>query len=71
MIVCCVIIAALISDGLEIEGLGTSVVATLIVWVAALAAAIILAMIFVKSRIEDHTAWISSRASDSGLERLT
>lgn len=50
------IITALISDGLQIEGLGTWVVATLIVWAAALVAAFLLPVIFVKSRVEDRRA---------------
>lgn len=50
------IITALISDGLQIEGLSTWIYATLIVWVAALAAAIVLPVIFVKSRLEERTA---------------
>lgn len=50
------VITALISDGLQIEGLSTWIYATLIVWVAALAAAIVLPVIFVKSRLDDRTA---------------
>ena len=50
------IITTLISDGLQMEGLGTWVTATLIVWAAALVAAIVLPVIFVKSRLEDRTA---------------
>jgi hypothetical protein len=47
------IITTLISDGLQMEGLSTWIYATLIVWVAALAAAIVLPLIFVKSRLEE------------------
>ena len=47
------IITALISDGLRIEGLSTWVFATLIVWAAALAAAIVLPVIFVKNQLEE------------------
>jgi Flp pilus assembly protein TadB len=50
------IITTLISDGLQIEGLATWVYATLIVWVAALAAALVLPVIFVKSRLEERAA---------------
>ena len=50
------IITTLISDGLQMEGLATWIYATLIVWVAALAAAIVLPVIFVKSRLADRTA---------------
>lgn len=50
------IITALISDGLRIEGITTWIAATLIVWAAALAAALLLPIIFVKNRIEDHSS---------------
>ena len=48
------IITALISDGLRIEGLSTWIYATLIVWAAALAAAIVLPVIFVKNQLEER-----------------
>jgi putative membrane protein len=50
------IITALISDGLQIDGLTTWIVATLIVWAAALVAALILPVLFVKSKLDDKTA---------------
>jgi putative membrane protein len=50
------VITTLISDGLRLEGLATWIYATLIVWVAALLAAIVLPVLFVKSRLEDRPA---------------
>ncbi len=50
------IITTLVSDGLQIDGLSTWIYATLIVWVAALAAAIVLPVIFVKSKLEERAA---------------
>lgn len=50
------VITSLISDGLQIEGLLTWVWATLIVWVAALLAAIVLPLLFVKNRLEERRA---------------
>jgi hypothetical protein len=47
------ILTTLISDGLQMEGLTTWIFATLIVWVAALGAAMILPIIFVKNRLEE------------------
>jgi putative membrane protein len=45
------IITSLISDGLAIKGLTTWVLATLIVWLAALVAALILPLILVKKAV--------------------
>jgi uncharacterized membrane protein YvlD (DUF360 family) len=47
------IITDWISDGLDVEGIGAWIAATLIVWLAALAAALVLPLIFVKSRLDD------------------
>ena len=50
------IITTLVSDGLQIDGLSTWIYATLIVWVAAIAAAIVLPVIFVKNKLEERAA---------------
>lgn len=50
------IITTLVSDGLQIDGLSTWIYATLIVWVAAIAAAIVLPVIFVKNQLEERAA---------------
>ena len=50
------IITDLVSDGLQIDGLGTWVVATLIVWVGALLASLILPVLFVKGKVEERRA---------------
>lgn len=47
------IVTTLISDGLSITGLGTWVAATVIVWLAALLAGLLLPLIFVKSKVAD------------------
>ncbi len=48
------VITTLISDGLQMEGIATWVWATLIVWAAALLAAIVLPLLFVKNRLEER-----------------
>jgi uncharacterized membrane protein YvlD (DUF360 family) len=48
------IVTSLVSDGLEIEGAVTWILATVIVWGAALIAGWILPLIFLKNRIEDR-----------------
>lgn len=47
------IITALVSDGLDIDGLTTWVLATIIVWLAALIASLVLPFIFLKEAV-DH-----------------
>lgn len=47
------VITTLVSDGLQMEGLATWVWATLIVWFAALLAAIVLPLLFVKDRLAE------------------
>jgi putative membrane protein len=47
------LITELITDGLDIEGVWTWVLATVIVWLAALLAAIILPAIFLKKTVEN------------------
>ena len=49
------IITTLVSDGLQISGLGTWVAATLIVWVGALLAGMLLPVLFVKSKLEERS----------------
>ncbi len=46
------VITTLITDGLSISGLTTWIAATVIVWLAALVAALLLPVIFVKSRVD-------------------
>lgn len=48
------VITNLLSDGLEITGATTWLLATLIVWAAALIATLILPVIFVKDAVEDR-----------------
>jgi uncharacterized membrane protein YvlD (DUF360 family) len=48
------IVTSLVSDGLEIEGAVTWILATVIVWGAALIAGWILPLIFLKNRVEDR-----------------
>jgi putative membrane protein len=48
------LVTSLISDGLSIEGVSTWVLATVIVWVAALLAALVLPLIFVKKVVEER-----------------
>jgi putative membrane protein len=48
------IITSLVSDGLEISGAVTWILATVIVWGAALIAGWILPLIFLKNRVEDR-----------------
>ncbi len=48
------LVTSLISDGLRIEGVSTWLLATVIVWVAALLATLILPLIFVKKAVEER-----------------
>jgi uncharacterized membrane protein YvlD (DUF360 family) len=48
------LITELVSDGLEIEGFTTWVLATLIVWLISMLGAIILPMIFLRDRVQDR-----------------
>jgi putative membrane protein len=48
------LVTSLISDGLQIEGVSTWVLATVIVWVAALLATLVLPLIFVKKAVEER-----------------
>jgi uncharacterized membrane protein YvlD (DUF360 family) len=48
------IITSLISDGLDISGVTTWVLATLIVWLAALLAGLVLPLILVKNAVDDN-----------------
>jgi len=48
------IITAWISDGLSISGLDTWLLATLIVWLAALLAGVILPMLLVKKAVDNN-----------------
>lgn len=50
------IVTAWVSDGLTIDGAVTWVLATLIVWVAALVAGLILPVLLVKRAVEDRAA---------------
>lgn len=50
------LVTTLISDGLSITGVGTWVAATVIVWLAALLAGLLLPLIFVKSRVSEARA---------------
>jgi Flp pilus assembly protein TadB len=47
-------VTALVSDGLQITGLSTWVLATIIVWLAALIAGLILPLILVKRAVSDR-----------------
>lgn len=46
------VVTALISDGLDIDGLTTWVLATIIVWLAALIASVVLPFIFLKEAVD-------------------
>jgi putative membrane protein len=48
------LVTSLISDGLRIEGVSTWLLATVIVWVAALLATLVLPLIFVKKAVEER-----------------
>lgn len=48
------LVTSLLSDGLRIEGVSTWVLATVIVWVAALLATLVLPLIFVKKAVEEQ-----------------
>jgi putative membrane protein len=48
------VITTLFTDGLSIDGFTTWVLATLIVWLAALLAGVILPMIFLKNAVEER-----------------
>ena len=48
------IITDLVSDGMSIDGLSTWLLATLIVWLATMLAAVILPMIFLKKAVEQR-----------------
>lgn len=48
------LVTSLISDGLRIEGMSTWLLATVIVWVAALLATLVLPLIFVKRAVEER-----------------
>jgi putative membrane protein len=48
------LVTSLISDGLRIEGVSTWVLATVIVWVAALLATLVLPLLFVKKAVEER-----------------
>jgi uncharacterized membrane protein YvlD (DUF360 family) len=48
------LVTSLISDGLRIEGMSTWLLATVIVWVAALLATLVLPLIFVKKAVEER-----------------
>jgi uncharacterized membrane protein YvlD (DUF360 family) len=50
------VVTALINDGLSIDGLGTWILATVIVWAGGLIAALILPLIFVKKAVGDESA---------------
>ena len=48
------VVTSLVSDGLDIDGVSTWVLATIIVWLGGLLAGIILPMIFVKRAVDDE-----------------
>ncbi len=48
------LVTSLVSDGLDIDGVSTWVLATIIVWLGGLLAGIILPMIFVKRAVDDE-----------------
>jgi putative membrane protein len=48
------LVTSLVSDGLRIEGVSTWVLATVIVWVAALLASVVLPLLFVKKAVEER-----------------
>jgi putative membrane protein len=49
------LITDLVSDGMSIEGVSTWLLATIIVWVAALVAALLLPLLFVKRRAAERS----------------
>jgi putative membrane protein len=48
------LVTSLVSDGLRIDGVSTWVLATVIVWVAALLASVVLPLLFVKKQVEER-----------------
>jgi putative membrane protein len=50
------LVTSLVSDGLSIEGVSTWALATVIVWLAALLAALVLPLLFVKKAVEERRA---------------
>jgi putative membrane protein len=50
------IVTVAIGDGLHISGVGTWLAATVIVWLAALVAALLIPVVFVKRRVADRRA---------------
>jgi putative membrane protein len=48
------LVTGLVSDGLRIDGVSTWVLATVIVWVAALLASVVLPLLFVKKKVEER-----------------
>ena len=48
------LVTVLITDGMNIDGVGTWILATIIVWLGGLLAGIILPMIFVKNAVDDE-----------------
>lgn len=50
------IVTSLVSDGLEISGLGAWLGATLIVWLASMLAGVILPLIFLRNKVEERRA---------------
>ena len=48
------LVTSLVSDGLDIDGVSTWVLATIIVWLGGLLAGIILPMIFVKKKVDER-----------------
>ncbi len=50
------IVTELVSDGLEIRGLGTWLGATLIVWFASMLGGVILPLVFLRNKVEERRA---------------
>jgi uncharacterized membrane protein YvlD (DUF360 family) len=50
------LVTVIVSDGLTIDGVGTWIAATVIVWLISLAGAILLPMIFLKKRMQENRA---------------
>jgi putative membrane protein len=48
------LVTSIVSDGLRIDGVSTWVLATVIVWVAALVASLVLPLLFVKKAVEER-----------------
>ena len=48
------LVTVLVTDGMNIDGVGTWILATIIVWLGGLLAGIILPMIFVKKAVDDE-----------------